>query len=100
MSDNGAEFSSKNNIDGHPVEKMLKFLNIKHRYTNGKIERFWRTIEDELLIGETCETLAEFKHYIQGYCVFYNEHRIHQGIGLKTPVSKTKKEADLVVDGL
>jgi transposase InsO family protein len=93
LSDNGSEFSSKNNIEGHPFEKMLKFLQIKHRYTkpftpktNGKIERFWRTLEDELLSGETFETLEEFVHYIKGYCLYYNEHRMHQGIDLKRPV--------------
>lgn len=58
LSDNGSEFASKNN-DEHPFEKMLKFYDIKHRYTkpfspqtNGKIERFWKTLEDELLSGE------------------------------------------------
>lgn len=87
MSDNGSEFASKNNVDVHPFEKMLKFYDIKHVYTkpcrpqtNGKIERFWKTIEDELLSGEVFDTLEEFKHHITGYCVYYNEHRIHQGI--------------------
>lgn len=92
MSDNGSEFSSRNNPE-HPFEKMLKFYDIKHRYTkpcspqtNGKIERFWKTIEDELLSGEVFETLEEFKHYIRGYAVYYNEHRIHQGINNKMPI--------------
>lgn len=92
LSDNGAEFSSRTNIDKHPFEKTLKFLDIKHRYTrpcrpqtNGKIERFWKTLEDELLSGETFDTLEEFDHYIRGYCVYYNEHRMHQGIDLKIP---------------
>jgi transposase InsO family protein len=93
MSDNGAEFSSRNNIAGHPFEKMLQFLQIKHIYTkpcspktNGKIERFWRTLEDELLSGETFETMEEFEHHLKGYCLYYNEHRMHQGINLKRPV--------------
>lgn len=92
LSDNGSEFSSKTNIANHPFEKLMKFLSIKHRYTrpcrpqtNGKIERFWRTIEEELLSGETFETMADFEHYIRGYCVYYNEHRTHQGIRLKKP---------------
>lgn len=91
MSDNGSEFSSRNNPD-HPFEKLLNFYSIKHLYTqpfrpqtNGKIERFWRTLEDELLSGEEFETLEEFKHYIQGYVIYYNEHRGHQGIENKTP---------------
>ncbi|MGV2433253.1 MAG UNVERIFIED_CONTAM: integrase core domain-containing protein [Rickettsiaceae bacterium] len=93
MSDNGSEFSSRNNVSGHPFEKMLGFLKIKHVYTkpcspktNGKIERFWRTLEEELLSGEEFETLADFEHHIKGYCLYYNEHRMHQGIDLKRPV--------------
>ena len=92
MSDNGSEFSSKNNVDNHPFEKLLKFYAIKHRYiqpfrpqTNGKIERFWRSLEEELLDGEEFETLDEFKQYLLGYVIYYNEHRKHQGIGNKTP---------------
>lgn len=92
LSDNGSEFSSKNNPD-HPFERMLKFYNIKHRYTkpfcpqtNGKIERFWKTIEDELLSNEEFETMEEFKHHILGYNIYYNEHRLHQGINNKMPV--------------
>jgi transposase InsO family protein len=91
MSDNGQEFASKNNPD-HPFEKMLSFYGITHRYTkpftpktNGKIERFWKTIEEELLSGEQFDTLDELKHYITGYNVYYNEHPIHQGINNKKP---------------
>lgn len=96
LSDNGAEFSSRNNTAGHPFEKLMQFLEIKHRYTrpatpktNGKIERFWKTLEDELLSGETFDSLEEFAHYIKGYCIYYNEHRMHQGINLRKPVDLT-----------
>jgi len=102
MSDNGSEFSSRNNPD-HPFEKLLTFYGIKHRYTqpfrpqtNGKIERFWRTLEDELLSGEEFETLEEFKHYLQGYVVYYNEHRGHQGIENKTPNKMILLKKDLL----
>jgi IS30 family transposase len=92
MSDNGSEFASRNNPD-HPFERMLSFYEIKHRYTkpctpqtNGKIERFWRTIEEDLLSGEQFDTLEDLKHHILGYNLYYNEHRIHQGINNKMPV--------------
>ncbi len=92
MSDNGSEFASKNNIENHPFERMLKFYNIKHIYTkpfrpqtNGKIERFWKSLEDELLGDEEFETLEEFKQDILGYSIYHNEHRMHQGIENKIP---------------
>lgn len=93
MSDNGAEFASKNNSE-HPFEKTLSFYGIKHVYTkpcspktNGKIERFWKTIEEELLSGEQFDTIAELKHHITGYAIYYNEHRMHQGINNQIPVA-------------
>lgn len=92
LSDNGQEFSSRGSKQNHPFERLLAHLEIKHRYTqpcrpqtNGKIERFWKTLENELLDGEVFDTLEEFKHYIQGYCLYYNEHRMHQGLQLKIP---------------
>ena len=92
MSDNGSEFSGRTNVANHPFERMLNFYSIKHRYTkpyrpqtNGKIERFWKTLEDELLDGEEFETLDEFKDYVLGYALYYNEHRMHQGIDNKKP---------------
>ncbi len=54
LSDNGPEFGPRinNNKNQHPFERMLIELGIKHRYTrpyrpqtNGKVERFWRTLE-------------------------------------------------------
>lgn len=60
LTDNGPEFGTRESKskDGHPMERLLKELGIKHRYTrpyrpqtNGKVERFWRTLEDDLLRG-------------------------------------------------
>ncbi len=56
LSDNGAEFASPKNKNSHPFERMLLEIGVKHNYTrpyrpqtNGKVERFWRTIKDDLL---------------------------------------------------
>jgi len=60
LSDNGPEFGPRGstNKHQHPFERMLIELGIKHRYTkpyrpqtNGKVERFWRTLEDDLIRG-------------------------------------------------
>jgi transposase InsO family protein len=74
-------------------------LAFKHRYTkpykpqtNGKIERFWKTIEEELLQGEEFETLEDLKNHILGYVVYYNEHRKHGGIGRQIPVDFITKK--------
>ena len=85
------------NKDTNPFERMLKEMEIKHIYTrpyrpqtNGKIERFWRTIEDELIEGTTFETKEEFKKELEEYLIYYNEYRAHQGNDGKTPKDFTK----------
>ena len=98
MSDNGSEFASKKNLVGHPFERMLQELGIRHRYTrpyrpqtNGKVERFWRTLNDDLIDDTVFESLDEFKQQLELYLLYYNEHRPHQGIGAKTPLEMRKK---------
>ena len=92
LSDNGSEFSSKTNISQHPFERMLYELGIKHRYTrpyrpqtNGKVERFWRTLEDDLIEGTVFESLDDFKNQLMTYMMYYNNYRPHQGIDGKIP---------------
>lgn len=98
MSDNGAEFGSTNSKE-HPFAKLLTFYGIKQLHTkpcrpqtNGKIERFWKTLEEELLGGETFATVEEFKEYILGYVLYYNEQRMHQGINNIVPAKMLKQD--------
>ena len=59
MSDNGAEFGSgpfNKHKENHPVERLLMEMQMKHLYTkpyhpqtNGKIERFWKTLKEDFL---------------------------------------------------
>ena len=57
ITDNGAEFGSgKNAKDEHPFERLLTEMEMKHVYTkpyrpqtNGKIERFWKTLKEDFL---------------------------------------------------
>ena len=92
MSDNGAEFASRNNREEHPFEAMLLELGIKHRYTrpyrpqtNGKVERFWRTLDDDLIEGATFDNLDHFANELFEYIVYYNSFRPHQALGGITP---------------
>ena len=95
LSDNGSEFGIKSSKrkEQHPFERMLMELGIKHRYTrpyrpqtNGKIERFWRTLEDDLLRDTHFDSLDELKEELLQYLYYYNHQRPHQGIDGKKPV--------------
>ena len=101
LSDNGAEFASRNSEE-HPFEVMLVELGIKHRYTrpyrpqtNGKVERFWRTLDDDLIEGATFENLDHFANELFEYIIYYNNFRPHQALSGKTPkdFAETKTHA-------
>jgi transposase InsO family protein len=93
MTDNGSEFGRKSGKDkaNHPFERMLMELGIKHYYTppykpqvNGKIERFWQTIHDDMIDADY-ESIEEFKDQLIQYCYYYNHERPHQGVKHQTP---------------
>lgn len=95
MTDNGAEFGSgvhAKNKDEHPLEVLLSEMSIKHKYTkpyrpqtNGKIERFWRTLKEDFLEEALYNDLADMKEELLKYIVYYNEHRGHSSLNGKTP---------------
>lgn len=92
LTDNGSEFSSKQNKENHPFERLLLELGIKHRYTqpyrpqtNGKVERFWRTLNDDLIEGTTFDSIDHLKDELMQYLLYYNNVRCHQAINGLSP---------------
>ena len=53
----------------------------------GKMERFWRTLNEDLIEGTYFENREHFVNELTEYLVYYNQARAHQGIGGKTPAS-------------
>lgn len=89
LTDNGPEFGKKTSKSkrNHAFERMLEELEIKHRYikpyrpqTNGKIERFWRTIEEDVIQGTYFESKQHLKEEILQYVYYYNQERPHQSL--------------------
>lgn len=103
LSDNGSEF--KGNVKKHPFERMLQEMNIVHRYTrpmrpqtNGKIERFWKTLEEDLIHEATFDSLEEFIDELHQYVYYYNHERPHSSLGHISPVVFLEKSVSEIRD--
>ena len=86
------ELACRENVDEHPVERMLKELHIEHRYTrrpgfrdNGKIKRLWRTVNEEFLARYNFESTEELQYALEIFFVEYNTVRPHEALGYLTP---------------
>lgn len=99
ITDNGPEFgpSQSQQKDQHPFERLLIELGVKHRYTrpyrpqtNGKAERFWRTLNEDLIEGTYFESLDHFKDELFQYLAYYNKLRPHQGLNGLAPYEAAK----------
>lgn len=94
LTDNGPEFGIKESESkkGHPFERLLIEMGVKHRYikpyrpqTNGKVERFWRTLNEDLIEDTYFESFDHFKQELLDYMIYYNQLRPHQALNGETP---------------
>ena len=102
LTDNGPEFGTRESTKKkhHPFERMLMELGIKHSYTrpyrpqtNGKVERFWRSLNYDLIEESVFESEEEFKKLLLEYLVYYNHERPHQSLGGMPPAQFLKNPA-------
>ena len=59
-----------------------------HPQTNGKDERFHRTLKAELLANRWFSTLAEVQKAFDRWREIYNQERPHEALGLEVPASR------------
>jgi len=102
ISDNGNEFGNRNYKSkmSHPFERLLIEMGVKHRYTqpyrpqtNGKIERFWKTLCEDLIIDTDFDSIEELKEELLQYMYYYNHERPNQAIGGKRPVEMLEQKS-------
>jgi transposase InsO family protein len=86
LTDNGAAYRSR------VFRTALRRLGIGHTrtrpyrpQTNGKVERWIRTVLSECLYVEVFASSAERRLALERFIGYYNERRPHQGIGGRTP---------------
>lgn len=90
-SDNGSEFTA------NAVRSWLKDIGVTTLYIepgspweNGYVESYIGKLRDELLNGETLDTLMEAKVLVEGWRQEYNRFRPHSSPGYKPPAPETK----------
>jgi len=59
-----------------------------HPMTLGKIERFWKTIYEELLVRSQFGSFEEAQERVRHWIKYYNHKRPHQGIGGLFPADR------------
>lgn len=91
LSDNGAQFAGFRH-GFTQFEKWLMDLDILpihgrivHPQTQGKIERFHRTLKSELLNHRSFSDLADADVHLQCWREKYNTQRPHEALGMRTP---------------
>jgi len=104
ISDDGSEFGNRDtkNKMTHPFERLLIEMGVKHRYiqpyrpqTNGKVERFWRTLEEDLIIETDFDSIEELKEELLQNMYYYNHERPHQGLDGKKPVEMPEAKPEV-----
>jgi transposase InsO family protein len=104
LSDNWLEFTTHNQDKKsttnqlHSFEALLIKLGIIHKYTkvrrpqtNGKIERFWRMINDYLWNKYTFTSHKDFNLKLRDWLVYYNLYRPHWWLNHLSPMQKLEK---------
>ena len=94
ITDNGPQFIAKD------FKEFIRICGMTHVKTspyypqsNGKIERFHRTLKGNCLRTQVPLSLADARRLITGYVAHYNQTRLHSAIGYITPKDKLEGRA-------
>jgi len=89
ISDNGPQFIAND------FKQFIRICGMTHVRTspyypqsNGKIERFHKTIKSECIRPQTPLSLEDARRIVEQYVVHYNTIRLHSAIGYVTPADK------------
>jgi transposase InsO family protein len=97
LTDNGRVFSGSAARSRHEVlfDRICRENGIRHLLTavrspttTGKVERFHRTLLDELLSTRTFASVAEVQRALDHYVATYNTLRPHQALGMAVPIER------------
>lgn len=92
INDNGLQFVTLHEGSLNGFQKLLEELGIRQircrvhtPETNGKIERFWQTLERECFSLYYFTSLEEAQAKVREFVDYYNHHRLCKALGWQTP---------------
>lgn len=94
--DNGSPWGNPGDTNGYTqLEVWLILLGIHvghsrpfHPQTQGKDERFHRSLKEELLKGRTFIDLEDAQHHFNEWRWCYNQDRPHEALGMSSPATR------------
>jgi putative transposase len=87
VTDNGSSFTSHRFQEFLQRTQRLRHVRVSYRTPEliGLLERLHRTLKEEHIWPTVYETDAQAQTELAGYVQFYNEERLHQTLGYRTP---------------
>jgi len=99
ISDNGPQFIARD------FKQFLRLCGMTHVRTspydpqsNGKLERYHRTIKHECVRQKTPLTLEEARRVVTEFVQHYNAARLHSALGFVTPADKLAGREQTIFD--
>jgi len=86
ISDNGSQFLSRDFAEYLKLEGLKHIrTSVNYPQSNGKIERYHRTISEECLRKKSMISLEDARNQISSFVDFYNNKRLHSSLYYLTP---------------
>lgn len=85
QTDHGPEFSKWFTLTVNRLGVAHRHSRVRKSNDNAHVERFNRTIQEECFGTESPVSFERYLSLIKNYLDYYNNHRLHLGLGLKTP---------------
>jgi putative transposase len=88
QTDNGHEFL-KHFIEACQEQELVHYFNYpRHPQSNGHLERFNRTVQEQFAYWHTdlLDEPSAFNRLLMKYLLWYNTEKVHRGIGKATPL--------------
>lgn len=99
ISDNGKQFVSR---EFKELVRMAGMTHVRispgYPQSNGKIERFHRTLKDDCIRPMTPLSLDDARRVVARFVERYNNERLHGAIGYVTPRDKLEGRAPLILE--